>query len=825
MAHNARILSKFKQLPDFFDKVMETVEDFEANIVYDSEYHTNIMRRCDVCIIKPEVINVITHGKRGTQRQNFRNDVLANYAMKMIQLFSTERYYNDPEGNGMQKLLEEMCINNEGEIILSGQEAYDQVYEMSHLHGLFPLVDVHPDHQIPENKGRNLARKRCQHFPWIVCQCTPVCMEMFHLVFSRDYFNEQIRMFLCMPFGPYPNMPEREVRVEFRNVCRAWQARGFDREDANGEDGGGVDGEEEVWDEGRYHEVLREDFKDTLLQPMFTELDTMRGPHRDFANHVPGIPCSASATGRRVTFEEWMLNDASIPASFQNDVDNFIVNIREQAETLRPVVTKITTLHPDEAARGKTLESVNKDIREANVFTAKRSICASSVFTHYKGRLETGLGTEDEIACGALHVSDLSLDKQGQRLVFEFKTKLGLDGLPLNIQPTWEANKVVSNWGHGASGNNHLYSPHAVRMFYHAKFVWDNWYLFGGSLEQINRFLSIVCPDPSTGFEFTSKDATAQYLHASHLHHVECVDKLVMVQARDINWQNIIWDNPIENNGRQICGVEPLLPSLGLCKCGQTKCKPVLFKLTEKRWLEQTHLQVLHGVHGRYARQSKNEIGLDLLSQFRSAYLYNDVSEGDLPPWLGERERELRQQVDAVDAVNNGEHVVYECSNCGELHILYTDAETCCQPEEEVEEVEDEGGAEQIVITCSDDWEIAHMRDVRNAIIEVGRKPPYGAWRRIKEALVGYTLVEGSNNQALRDLVRRRHRSFNDNILVPMDEILGSDALQLLNNCQGNASTPRCRCILHNYDWDSLDANGNNEDDNNEDDNNEDDNN
>ena len=117
------------------------------------------------------------------------------------------------------------------------------------------------------------------------------------------------------------------------------------------------------------------------------------------------------------------------------------------------------------------------------------------------------------------------------------------------------------------------------------------------------------------------------------------------------------------------------------------------------------------------------------------------------------------------------------------------------------------------------------MRDVRNAIIEVGRKPTYGSWTRIKEALVGYTLVEGSNNQALRDLVRRRHRSFNDNILVPMDEILGSDALQLLNNCQGNASTPRCRCILHNYDWDSLDANGNNEDDNNEDDNNEDDNN
>ena len=66
------------------------------------------------------------------------------------------------------------------------RHAYDQVYDMSHLHGLFPLVDVHPDHQIPENKGRNLARKRCQHFPWIVCQCTPVCMEMFNLVFSIE---------------------------------------------------------------------------------------------------------------------------------------------------------------------------------------------------------------------------------------------------------------------------------------------------------------------------------------------------------------------------------------------------------------------------------------------------------------------------------------------------------------------------------------------------------------------------------------------------------------------------------------------------------------
>ena len=69
--HNARILSKFKQLPAFFDKVMETVEDFEANIVYDSEYHTNIMRRCDVCIINPEVIHVITKDKQGTQRQKF----------------------------------------------------------------------------------------------------------------------------------------------------------------------------------------------------------------------------------------------------------------------------------------------------------------------------------------------------------------------------------------------------------------------------------------------------------------------------------------------------------------------------------------------------------------------------------------------------------------------------------------------------------------------------------------------------------------------------------------------------------------------------------
>ena len=704
-SHNKKLLNKFKILQQFFHDHLSSPDDFNNNIVHSD---TSVLFpeeiECDVQVFNTQVI-VLQQEHLNASRwvQNYKN-ISVYFLMKMLQLASTPRYINDQ--NGLQKLLVDMSICNiktEGaEVIpLSGEEAFRQKKTISHLHHLPRAFDINPYNNTPEGAYENNARKRCSITPWKKCQCNPnqPCHPRIGPVnMSQDLYADQVKVGLCTQFGDCPGMGERDIRIFLRNQFIACLRRN------------GVTSE----DDERFLDYLKSDNEEALLETRYDDTYGRIRTTHDFSNPgLPGVlPRTEDNPEGKCTFAQWV-KDPSL--SLANVPRSFLQYLESQTKTVtRSPTIEISSLDEYDRLCNRSIEAISSEINQENTFTTKRFAAALSFLRLDPPNIEKGLGNEEETACGALLHSVNNLTYNAQHAKFEYC--LSTEELRGRICP----NDFAYNNCTGSS--RRVYQPTLPRLTHQIAFMWDYWVEFGGSLQAINDYLSIrgMPTDDVEGVErISSRYALIQKLEASHLCHVSLLDTDEMAAARDMNPDNMTYDNKGENNGRKICALRPLIPCLHQCKChgdapGRRKCKVVLHKLTEKNWDQECEIQYCLGPFGLHPDlTSKNGIRLHYLGKYREAYTLNLEDE---PRWIG-----VRRGIYQADPDGNT-NPLFKCQDCGKSHFLYTKFEECCEEvnveqEQEPEEAEEEEFVELSNITDCTKEDILRVCD---AITEVG---------------------------------------------------------------------------------------------------------
>jgi len=697
-SYNKTLFEKFKLLKKFFHDHLSSPDDFNNNIVHSD---TSVLFpkeiECDVQVFNIQVIELqqVLHLNNGRWVQRYKGHSVY-FFMKMLQLASTPRYINDQ--NGLQKLLVDMSIRNiktEGaEVIpLSGEEAFRQKKEISHLHHLSRGFDINPYNNTPEGAYENDARKRCSITSWKECQCNPnhPCHPRIGPVnMSQDLYEDQVKVGLCTQFSDCPGMGERDIRIFLRNQFIACLRRN------------GVTSE----DDERFLDYLKSENEEALLETRYDDTYGRIRTTHDFSNPgLPGVlPPTEDNPEGKCTFAQWV-KDPSL--SLANVPRPFLQYLESQTKTVtRSPTIEISSLDEYDQLCNRSTEAISSEINQENTETTKRFAAALSFLRMDAHELKEGLGNEEETACGALLHSKAALTSTAQRTEFRYCLSTG------DLRGKKCPNDFAYN---NCSGSSHRYSPNYPRLVQQIAFMWDYWEEFGGSLQAINDYLSIRgMPTDVVGVErISSRYALIQKLEASHLCHVSLMDIDEMSEARDMNPENINYDNKGENAGRKLCALRPLVPCSDECRChggapGRRKCKVVLHKLTEKNWDQECEIQYCLGPFGLLPDlTSKNAIRLHYLEKYREAYTLNLEDE---PRWIG-----VRRGIYQVDPDGNT-NPLFKCE-CGESHFLYTKFEECCGEVNVEQEAEEE---EFVELSNTTDCTKEDILRVCDAITEVG---------------------------------------------------------------------------------------------------------
>ena len=796
--YNNNVLMKFQLLTEFVEHHLSTPQAFENNILHE---HADIISPLDMELnvqkFNPEIISLTTNGQRRVQTFCRCN---VYFIMKMLQLFSTPRYFNAANGNGLQNLLRDVSITNRDVSItnqvgdnvfvhlLTGEEAFRQKVEMGHTHHLIGGDDINPNNIKVEGQAENNGSKRCSSSPTTECQCHKPCAPRIGPLFmSNGRFNSKVLEIMMQPCK-CKGMGEVAIRTRLRDDCIALLRRhGITQEDDDG-----------------FHDHLKEDQKVALLAPMYPLYEALR-PLLNFGGYTPGI----TIQDNKVTYEEWQESRRSDTTDNPIPLPSWFASaLRDQIPTLQPAPSVVVSnLGELDELKGKSIEDIEAIAEMENTRTFKRSVVSLEFLVRDAPKLVKNHSgsTEEEKACGALH--------HGKALGSDVQTKKYYFCTVEKEDPG--SNEIRNNIATASSGPNNYYQSTLPRLALHASFVFNFWELFADTssqpLQDITNFLSIRGLGQGQG-GINSDLVHAQLLHASHLYHLDLSVADEVRQARDTNTANITWDSPLDNWGRNICSLLPYLTCIDQCKC-HTPCKPALFKLTESKWYETCEIQYALGSAGRHPGISKNRIKLHYLNLYRQAY--ENVMEGvAVPGWMGFWEDYYTSIVDGND------NKVVNCDGigCDQRFLLFTDAEDherqcpslqgVAQEEEEEEEEEEE--AEVVVLLSYMAFGVGDVRRLCEAIILEGpcTKTGNNKWIPAFDMIKTLHRNERQGDEAWDGVLRVPESGricgmvlYNlSRIYKSMCQLNGiADAkayMLLLKNCNGHLHG--CGCDLHN---------------------------
>ena len=572
--------------------------------------------------------------------------------------------------------------------------------------------------------------------------------------------------------GECEGMSEREIRVQLAVEFTRWLARN------------NITPEDD-----EFPDFLKLENRDDLLEPHFEEWAMLRSEITPPRGYVPGM--TDPATAEKVTFKE-VITGSDAPSNFYVP-GGVLSQMRSQAEDITDVDTDVNELTEFgrnsvlEEQRIARLQKIQNDVNEKNVYTALRSIVAPTFLERYLNAYSwsADLGTQDEKDAGALHLTEnlAQLAHDGQHVRFTFRDAWnGYNG----------ATSAVNAWAKNTLGKDN-YRPGLCRMTMHAAFIFDYWEAFDGNLENITKYLSILGVDDTVD----SETAMAQIIEASHLHHQSLKDRHVMSEARDSNPSNMRLESMGDNRLRNICSVDPLLPSMGDCKCTTietNKCAPVIFKLTEECMDRQTNLQIqlkASGI-GRYVNQTNPQIRLDIIRKFRRAFQHN---QGTVPDWLAARE----------SVAGNEGFQLWQCPTCPNQYMTQEESNSCQCNAVAVAQAAPQDGDGKTLIRIVGEYNDEHLEELRNTIVEYGMNR-HGCFAFLGKNMpniksptktIGNLLSPSKVNSRFVRWVRVN--------VVPTIwpnnenewELRTSTYMGLLRGCDGRIKN--CRCDLHNW--------------------------
>ena len=331
-SYNITQLEYFKKLPRFFTKFLSTEDKFSNNIVHDHAELSDYDRALDLQIINPDELSLLFDRKKCRQCQQY-DGVNVGFYMKMIQLFSQPVYLNDE--NGLQQLLNDVSVRNEiistndgnKTIDLLPHQARDQIKEISHTHHEPLGKDINPTNTEYESRRDNLARKRCAAHPDL-CQCPTPCHDRIATM-TRELFDTLVLEYVVQPFGKYGDKRESVIREDLADTYVEWlQSKGIEQTDQ------------------RFPQFLKEEERGDLLECQYEQYEGMRG-YDKFARYIPGV--WNQRLRRKVTFDDMLMDHSTIP----NTINAIIGEIKDQAVSLRPVITKLRLGGKDDAITGR----------------------------------------------------------------------------------------------------------------------------------------------------------------------------------------------------------------------------------------------------------------------------------------------------------------------------------------------------------------------------------------------------------------------------------------------------------------------------------------
>lgn len=503
------------------------------------------------------------------------------WMMQLLHLYSQPRYFNH-DGNGLQKLLDEISIQNEDPSIkLNGREAAMQQLQLLHLHhqncgGPKAKLgrDSNPYGTALGNRLANLAGKRCALYLWVLCQCPIPCYphDTKAALAVRSRYEHDIQSELVKGlFGRFPGLNESEIRAKI-----------FQRYE-------GV-----FADEGLAAPQFL--FDADVLVPRYAALEALR-PRVDLTSLPRGILLQDGTT--RVTFDDVVRHQASLPTGF-------LQSFREELQHLEPVTCELDTEDDD----------LKQRVHMQNVQILQRVLGMYPVFLHaVQGNIASDVRgmTDDERKAGALLYSTRPLPEDDvQQLKFSAKAK-------------WNMSTVVNTYVKERGTPKEMMPTCPVTTKYAQLYFdyYDFWRARGG----ISFFLNVVSIVSPEGGLLHPTLVSPQWFEASHTTHLPLSETKT---ARDTNYDNITQESADDNDGRTICSARPELPCIRECLC-RTECKPCLFKLSEKNLNEIVTAQLKLGQFGRFPGLTEGQIRARYVSLYCRAYDEQGVAR---PPYL-----------------------------------------------------------------------------------------------------------------------------------------------------------------------------------------------
>ena len=214
--------------------------------------------------------------------------------------------------NGLQKMINDICINSIGGITLNDEQAYLQIKEWSHLHNINTITDSNPTNGVFETKKKNKDRWLCQNYPWLICRCTVSCIQGPFMA-REGWFEEEVEMEMVRSCGWCPGGTESEVRQELVQKVQGWYRRNDEPPPPY------LTGENVM------------ELKYPHLEGMRPRYD-LNGNNEEIPGFMSGYECPTQGL---ITYEEVIIGEKFVPSEL-------LAEMKRKMQVLTPVKTRVS---------------------------------------------------------------------------------------------------------------------------------------------------------------------------------------------------------------------------------------------------------------------------------------------------------------------------------------------------------------------------------------------------------------------------------------------------------------------------------------------------
>ena len=681
---NQKLVDIIKKLPQFIEKgYFSSLSSTHPFLVAYAEEHPEWAALGVMLVDHPDLkvkVDGIRNNKVGQR-------IWGTSVYKVVGLiYHFEQHYLGVD-NGLQQMINDLCINSADGTTLDGREAFLQEITWSHLHSSDTIFDANPKNGIFETQAKNEHRWMCQRVLWSTCRCKISCLQGEIMSFS-SWFEKIVEKEMATVYGFYPALTERDVRRSFLSRIRKW----FNDH------------------AGTYPDLPDYVNDPQSMVPKYQDLESMRprinvkSPH-DLQGYLP------EGQTDRVKADEMILGEKRVPPEL-------LQQLKEAVRPLCPVKTKIVEEvggddaatvaavvaepHPFDGVEPPTEASFDQDRVDRDNY---RTLCCVAAIpcvlmnasrmnfvtaSNHTRAANDPVPTDVEVHVQSIFYKGKQLDADVQQMTFDYtKTEWGLGSIVNDYLRAGHADESLYKYSKIG-----IYRPTLPKLLMICAIIingWDN--VWGGDLQKALRHLSIVGPIPSSdgradgsGGEEEEDDeggegegegnavpaaesvgvisgvsARAQHVDASHRDHP--TTNPLLQTARCARTSRILYELHNLNIVRRPCSDMPWVVCLGWCE-HIPACNKMHIKLTEEllKLCVSVALNTEVRPGGDFVDGDYTSITRHYLELFKRSFEADNAPE--CPEWIDEIDVTLTQLEEGEEEEEGNLYNVWQCNFC-----------------------------------------------------------------------------------------------------------------------------------------------------------------